>query len=89
MKCKRTITKLLKDKFYLDDDDIKDLEYFPLGTCLDSLDIVDFVLDIEEMFDIIFTEEEYFDWKDKKLNDIIQMVEVKVDYNGLNYDTDC
>ena len=89
MECKRTITKLLKDKFYLDDDDIKDLEYLPLGACLDSLDIVDFVLDIEEMFDIVFTEEEYLDWGDKKLNDIIQMIEIKVEYSGLNYDTDC
>ena len=89
MECKRTITKILKDRFYLDDDDIKDLEYLPLDACLDSLDIVDFVLEIEMMFDIVFTEEEYLDWGDKKLNDIIQMVEVKVEYNGLNYDTDC
>ena len=89
MECKRTITKLLKDNFYLDDDDIKDLEYLPLGACLDSLDIVDFVLEIEKMFDIVFTEGEYLDWGDKKLNDIIQMIEIKVEYSGLNYDTDC
>lgn len=59
------------------DADDYDLNNWTLGTFLDSLDIVDFVVEIEKTYDIDVSDD-YYEWDSKSFDDVVKYVTVKV-----------
>ena len=72
-KIKEYLSDYLKKNCNADDYDINNTV---LNLYLDSLDIVDLVLEIENHYNI--TIEEYHDWGDVFLNDIVKYINEKI-----------
>ena len=57
-----------------------DINHCPLSLYLDSLDIVDLVIEIERHFDI--TVDDYNDWGDMFVDDVVKYINSKINGYG-------
>lgn len=71
------IETYLKETYKADDNDMK---HYALNSYLDSLDIVDLVIEIERHYDI--TIDDYNDWGDMFVDDIVKYINSKINGYG-------
>ena len=57
-----------------------DINHYALSSYLDSLDIVDLVIEIERHYDI--TIDNCNDWGDLYIDDIVKYINIKINGNG-------
>jgi acyl carrier protein len=74
---KNYIETYLKETYKVYDDDI---HQYVLSSYLDSLDIVDLVIEIERHYDI--TIDDYNDWGDMFVDDIVKYINSKINGYG-------
>lgn len=70
---KKYLSEYIKEQSYADDYDINNCV---LNSYLDSLDIVDLVIEIERHYDI--TIDDYNDWDEMYLDDIVRYIKNKL-----------
>ena len=70
---KKYLSEYIKEQSYADDYDINNCV---LNSYLDSLDIVDLVIEIERHYDI--TIDDYNDWDEMYLDDIVKYIKNKL-----------